>query len=73
MSLYGERYSREVIEALEKAQRALEKAKKEESSHKMYVWTRCKGGLSIHWNTKEGLEKAVKESGYDWNEGTLGE
>ena len=72
MSLYGERYNREVIEALEKAQKALEEAKKEEALHeKMYVWKRHKGGLTIHWNTKEGLEKAIKESGYDWNEGNV--
>lgn len=61
----------DVMEALEKAQVALEEMKVIEAKTKMCSW-RYKD-LVISYNSEERLRKAVEDLGYEWSKGTFRE
>ena len=46
-------------------------AKKEERKNKMYHWRR--GSLVVSRNSEERLRETVKELGYEWSEGRVGD
>ncbi len=59
----------DVIEALEKAQMALENMKELEAKSKMYSWRYR--DLVISYNSEERLRRAVEDLGYEWSKGTF--